>query len=332
MKHQLSKIRVLDTEKALRAAEALLVRPERAKGGPVYVQVPPRDIRTRLELFQPRRPGWGTRTLDTKYVNRLVTRISRKGVIDPVLVVKLEHAHPRTGEIDGHEWVVVDGHHRLEAYRKLEREEIECEWFAGTVREAWDESVRRNERIHLEVQQGDKAEAAWARTLLDWNGKTWSNSKQEVVTLTGCSEGIVARMRRAVKCHANYNINEQSTADRLWGEKLHTKLGADLRAHTWSKVNEVLLDLTPKEQNDADNAAKLARQLNNRMTNLLSNDPETTAHALWLYDRDLCPALVGALQRRIKREAMNARSDAAQGELEESEKLELEKRLTHSPF
>ena len=43
-------------------------------------------------------------------------------------------------------------------------------------------------------------------------------------------------------------------------------------------------------------AAKLAGNLVSRMTNTLSNDPEVTARALWLYDRDLCPTLVDALQ------------------------------------
>jgi hypothetical protein len=227
----------------------------------------------------------------------------------------------------------VDGHHRLAAYGKLKHtEEIKCEWFAGTAREAWDESVRRNEKIHLEVQQGDKAEAAWARTVVDWNGATWNTGKAEMVKLTGCSDGIVARMRKCVRCHADFNKREQTPKDHLLGERLHTKLGPDLRRHTWTAVNRTYRDLKPEEQNKADYAAKLANLLNRRMTNLLSNDPEVTAQALWLYDEDLCPALVDALQRRIESEARNARNDAAQAELEESEMLELEERLKHLPF
>jgi hypothetical protein len=82
MKHQLSKITVSDTAKALRIAEAQIERPEASNGGPAYVQVKPQDIRERLELFQPRRPGWGTRTLETKHVTNLATRIERKGELD----------------------------------------------------------------------------------------------------------------------------------------------------------------------------------------------------------------------------------------------------------
>src|SRR6266851_1630121 len=128
MKHQLSKIKVIDTVKALQEAETQIVRPE-ATGGTVYVQVRPQDIRERLELFQPRRPGWGTRKLETKHVNDLGVRITRKNDMDPVLIVKL-----------GHEWVVVDGHHRIAAYLKLKHPKpIKCEWFAGSVRAAMDE-------------------------------------------------------------------------------------------------------------------------------------------------------------------------------------------------
>lgn len=292
MKHQLSKITVRDTAIAVKEAEARLERPEGADGRPVYVEVLPKDIRTRLELFQPRRPGYGLRELDTSNVNRLAQRIKRKGELDPVVVVKLETANPYTGELDGHEWVVVDGHHRIAAYLKAKWQgTIKCEWFAGTIREAVDESLRRNEIIHLPVQQGDKHEDAWKRVLLGWG------SKKDIVTLTGTSDGIVARMRRAVKWHHEQTTGKARTP---MGEKLVTVLGADLRVHKWTEVNRVILDITPKEWSLDEAAAKLAGQLVRRMTNTLSNDPEVTARALWLYDQDLCPMLVEALRARIQ--------------------------------
>jgi hypothetical protein len=294
MKHQLSKISVRDTAEALQVAEVQLERPEANGGGPVFVQVLPQDIRERLELFQPRRPGYGLRKVDTRYVNKLATRITRKGELDPVLVVKFKSYTSRRG----HEWVVVDGHHRIAAYLKLKRTEpIQCEWFAGTVREAMDESLTRNEKTHLEVDQGDKAEAAWTRTLLDWNGKYWTSSKGEVVRLTGCGEGTVAKMRRAVRWHHNYRTRAEQTP---MGEKLFTNLGTDLSVHSWSKVNSVLPDLTPKEWDMNEGAAKLARALVTRMSNKLSEDPAVTARALWLYDRDMYPKLIEALQDHMR--------------------------------
>lgn len=291
MKHQLSKITVADTAKALQVAEALLERPEVNGSGPVYVQVKPKDIKERLELFQPRRPGYGTRNVDAKHVKKLATRISRKGGnMDPVLVVKLKSYVAR----QGYEWVVVDGHHRVAAYLALKHAEpIRCEWFAGTVREATDEGMNRNEKTHLEVDQGDKAEEAWKRTLLGWG------SKAEVVNITGCGEGTVAKMRRAAKAHRDQITGAENT---VMGEKLYGAFGRELRLCTWSKVNRVLLDLTPREWSIEDAAAKLARNLVMRMTTKLSEDTTVTAKALWLYDREMCSELIGALQEEEKAE------------------------------
>ena len=290
MKHQLSKITVADTAKALQDVEARLERPKVNGEGPVYVQVKPKDIGERLELFQPRRPGYGTRTLETKYVNALATRITRKGELDPVTVVKLKNGLKR----GGHEWIIVDGHHRRAAYLKLKRKEaITCEWFAGSAREATDESLRRNEKIHLRVDQGDKAEEAWKRTLLGWG------SKAEVVRITGCGEGTVAKMRRAAVWHQKHVSGVEKT---LMGEKLHNAFPKGLRQHKWSEVNRVLLDLTPTAWSAHDAAVKLSRNLTMRMTNKLSENLEVTAEALWLYDRTMCPELVEALKKRIESE------------------------------
>jgi hypothetical protein len=296
MKHQLGKITPQVTAEALLEAEARLVKPESTDGRPVDVHLQPQQIKQRLELFQPRRPGYGLHTLDTNHVNALVTRIKRKGELDPPLVVKFGTVNPDTEKVDGHEWVVVDGHHRLAAYQKAEHTApIRCQWFPGGVRAAMDTSVHRNEKVHLRIEQGDKHEAAWVRTLLDWDGKDWRNSKQMVVKLTGCSDGTVAVMRRVVRQHHDYKTGADKKNNPM-GEKLFKQLGSDLSTHPWSKVNMVRLDLSPKEESVHDAAAKLSRQLNSRMPILRTMDPAVIARALWLYDSDLCPKMITALQ------------------------------------
>jgi hypothetical protein len=310
MKHQLNKkITPYATAKALREAERQLVKPEGNGGGPVYVEVHPQDIKERLELFQPRRPGWGTRTLDAQHVKRLTKRIRQKGEIEPLLVVKL-----------GGEWIVVDGHHRTAAYRKLIWDEpIKCQWFAGGVREAMDAGMHRNERTHLPIDQGDKHEAAWTRTALDWDGNKWGSSKDDVANLTGCSPRTVGHMRQAVRHHHDYV--HHGVASGL-GERLSTALGPDLSRYSWNRVNIVRLNVTPEDRDLNWEAASLAKQLDKRMPILRSTDPELTAHALWIYSKDLCPGLVEALQARIEKEERRERNLAAQVELEELERLE----------
>jgi hypothetical protein len=51
-------------------------------------------------------------------------------------------------------------------------------------------------------------------------------------------------------------------------------------------------------------AATLARRINNRLTNSLSKDPETTARALYIYDPSLCEPLASALLSIVKAEAV----------------------------
>jgi hypothetical protein len=289
-KHQLGKITPQVTGKALREAERQLVRPPAENGRePLYVDVRPQDIVERLELFQPRRPGWGLRTVDAQHVKRLATRIKKKGELDPVLVVKL-----------GGEWVVVEGHHRIRAYQKLNWDAtIRCQWFAGGAREAMDAGLYINEKIHLPIDQDDKAEAAWTRTMLDWDGETWRSSKQAVAKLTGCSERMVAYMRQVVRQHHDY---AHHGVVHPIGERLCRVLGPDLSVHSWNKVNTVRLDVTRKEGDLNEAAAALARQLDSRMPILRTTDPEVIARALWLYIKDSCPKLVEALQAHIEKE------------------------------
>ena len=90
------------------------MKPEDNDGRPVYVALKPGDIKQRLELFQPRRPGYGLRKLDNDHVNKLATRIKRKGEIDPPLVVKFETVNRTPGSVDGQEGIArLTRHHRL---------------------------------------------------------------------------------------------------------------------------------------------------------------------------------------------------------------------------
>ncbi|MCW5701755.1 MAG: ParB-like nuclease domain-containing protein, partial [Bradyrhizobium sp.] len=103
MKKRPSQINAQVVADALREAERELEQPSSTER-PLYVNVMPANITTRLELFQPRRFSAGLREVDPKHVKDLATRITRKGDLNPVLVIKL-----------GGCWVVVDGHHRLAA-------------------------------------------------------------------------------------------------------------------------------------------------------------------------------------------------------------------------
>ena len=98
-----------DISLAVAEAEPELVRPPHGKNQ--KMQLPPNQIETRPELFQPR--GFSNSFLDTEHVDKLVKHIATKGELEPPLVVKL-----------GKKWVCVDGHHRIAAYIKQNKKRI----------------------------------------------------------------------------------------------------------------------------------------------------------------------------------------------------------------
>jgi ParB-like nuclease domain len=245
-----------------------------------------KEIETRTDLFQPRGFYLGVYELDKQFVKKLAHEIRIRGELEPLLVIKL-----------GSRWVILDGHHRLEAYKHLEwQEPLNCDWFAGSVREAVDESVRRNSVIKLPMDQPDKFEQAWKRTVLSWpwgGGSSWS-SKSQVCKLCGVSDGTVAKMRRVV---TRYYENSAAT------ELLQERLGAPLKEVSWGRAHAAWLNLEKKTVDEQAQAAKLARLMRSRFADRLSSNPALTARALAIYDPDLPEPLQQYLHEELQKQS-----------------------------
>jgi ParB/Sulfiredoxin domain len=264
-------IAMADAERAL----------ERPNGASRIMNIKPTAVRTRAELFQPRKFSEGFHEVDAKHVKDLKIRIGKKGELDPIIVVKT-----------GGQWVCVDGHHRLAAYGSLKwKETIKCQWFAGSIAEAMDESLLKNEVAKLPINQGDRFEEAWRRTVMG------RGSKSQVVAITGVSDGTVALMRRIFR---SYQAQDAA------GRKLREQRG-DIMVERWEFTRMAWLGIEGGEFDavvDAQaRAARLARRMNSRLTNSLSKDAETTARALYIYDPSLCEPLANALMVILKGEA-----------------------------
>ena len=273
-----------DVEQALAGAAREIKQPPSAKRE--TIEIVPKLIVTRPELFQPR--GFYRGELDAGHVTKLARRIKTKGELDPPLVVKL-----------GRKWVCVDGHHRIAAYTKQSwTGTIRCVWFAGSVSEAVDESVRLNDVAKLEIGRGDRYEAAWQRVVLG------RGSKSEIRRLTGVSDGLIGMMRRVVQAHKRKDA---------FGKELRKKLPS-IKDVTWSNARSAYLNLTPSEWNYREDAAKLARALRNRMHGKLSENKVVTALALALYDPDLPGPLAAAL-RQVKADMSDEDTGELQGDL-----------------
>lgn len=264
-------------KEALEEAEAILVRPKPTNA--TELRIAPSRIKTKPVLFQPRELSYGMRNVDPEHVKKLKRAAEiAEGALDPMLVIKL-----------GKDWVCVDGHHRLAAYGE-DHAAVPCEWFAGTVREAVDQSMALNKKDKLPVPQQDRLEEGWKRTLLN------QGSKREVRLLCGVSEGTVAQMRR---------VKEQAQAQDAGGKLFRERLGAaspkqglqKLMETSWSMAKLMHLGVDDKEVSEELAAARLARRINARLTNTLSRDPEVTARALRLYDPELPEKLMEAWGR-----------------------------------
>jgi hypothetical protein len=254
---------------ALKQAQAELdATPERPTPGQ-RVQLKAADIKTQTELFQPRSFWLGSYELDNNHVQKLEREIELGGELDPLVVIKLKDS-----------WVLVDGHHRLKAYENLERQEpIICEWFAGSVLEASDLSVRSNRVYKLEMNQHDKMEMAWRRVLLG------GYSKQQLVDLCGVAYGTIGNMRKVLSVYNDAESEE--------GKQFRARLKEAGAGHRgiddlpWQFASMTYKGVEPEEISKHEAAVKLAGRMHDRLGDRLSKDPQITASALAIYDRSL---------------------------------------------
>ncbi|WP_172799913.1 ParB/RepB/Spo0J family partition protein [Croceicoccus bisphenolivorans] len=165
------------------AAEASLT------GSPAYLHLD--SIRENSAVFQPRfdsiayAPGRSERHIAE------LARIAKAGTdLDPVTIAAF-----------GDSWYLLDGHHRLEAYRQAGRTEpvpvqaLQSELTgAGRVHWAIQESVRDNKKNRLSMSPTDKMDAAWAAVA---RGDDVSIAK--TAALYGIGPRAVSNMRSARK-------------------------------------------------------------------------------------------------------------------------------------
>jgi hypothetical protein len=270
------------------------------------VRVKPDDIGEIPEIFQPREFTLGLRDHDRIHVKALAQEISNRGELEPVLVIKLKW--------DG--WIVAEGHHRVQAYKELGRgdQEIQCDWFYGSVQEAAIEALRRNNIVKLNISQPNRMEEAWKWVVLRWG------SKAEIIKACGVSDGAVATMRRAVRFvqlldekhkpmqpeHKDFNkavafrkrlqewkrdatVPKEDSTPAEWFDYLTT--------FTWGVAGRMLKGVTEREF-DAEHAAmRIVKRLNGAVGHMLSENPKITARALQILDPTLPPQLITAWRK-----------------------------------
>lgn len=102
--------------------------------------------------------------------------------LEPITVLKV-----------GKRAILIDGHHRLEAYRSQRRKDIPVQWFLGSPKEALLEAGRENSKIRLSMTAGERGEWAWELVCTDLY------SIARIAAGSGVSKRHVSNMRKALK-------------------------------------------------------------------------------------------------------------------------------------
>jgi len=270
-------------EEALADAESRLIR----EGHTSTIFLRPKQIKTMPELFQPRTLSYDGRATNEDHVKVLVDAIKIDGKIEPPpLVIKLR----------GKGFVIVDGHHTLAAYKKVkENEQIECEWFNGTAREAWDEALRRNRKDKLPMHRDDKSQAAWERVLI--GGRTATQIK----AVTGISVRTVRRMGKVKKAARRGGRFQRALIENASG--MQREITDDdsgkaaltcLKRISWRRAWLLYAGVGDREISDEEDAVSLLRKLKGNVPGKLMMRPRVVALALKLYDEHLPEGLTAA--------------------------------------
>lgn len=242
-------------------------------------RLPITEIQTMEALFQPRQCDDET-SKSGAHLGELLRALKARGSLEPIVVLKA-----------GGEWWVVDGHHRLEAYRRKAAEQsgrgkrltyIPVKVLsAETLADAFDVSVEGNSQDRLNMTKEEKLEAAWQRVLLG------VASASRISEVTSISERTVCTMRRSLER----------------ARMLHPSVPFETWA--WLKVKLMLRGELKEcaEMWDEAKAGEWSKLLARTFCGLPSQHPRVFAKALLRYDKEMAKVLAGELARLTAQKA-----------------------------
>ena len=229
-------------------------------------ELPAKEILRNDLIFQHR--------LTSKWISKRHT----EGLLKSLRVSGGKPFPPLTIFWDGAQWVLVDGHHRHEAYIAYQNEQqlptmvVPISIFKGTLDEAIGEALKGNSRDKLLMTSLEKSEGAWRLTL------GTSLSFNEISKSSTRSRSTATNMRRVMKVI------------------LQTHSMEELLQLSWVEAQLVLKGIKVKREFDEDRVTELAQRMANSLLEkfgtTLGRNPEVVFEALCIYDSTLLPALM----------------------------------------
>ncbi|WP_235582359.1 hypothetical protein [Rhizobacter sp. Root16D2] len=162
------------------------------------------------DLYQARGPAdTSGGVVDRNHVAALITVLrGRRGAdLEPVTILVVEDEH-----------ILIDGHHRYEAYRREKRRDIPVRYYGGSPTDALLEAGRENSKARLPMSKGQCSERAWTLVL---SGCAWS--AEQVAVGAGVSGRLVFKMRKRHKSYLAAGEAPPST----WREVCRGDFNAD---------------------------------------------------------------------------------------------------------
>jgi len=231
----------------LTAKEALLwieANAANESGARSPAALPVADIETVEPLFQPR-------PFDEAHAMEIAAAINAGRNVGPLLVYAV-----------GERVLLIDGHHRLDAYRAAGIvAPVPVEFFKGKPKEAVLEARARNSPTKKAMSKLDRLNAAWTLVKLD------KHSKTEIVDATLASKGSVDAMRKALRVLGPEEASECKT----WWQA---------RSACERKTGGTDMTETERRTWMEEQADTWADRLSKTFTNKMVNNPEIAAMAL----------------------------------------------------
>ena len=264
-----------DIEKKL----ATSATPKHTQGN---AEVKVNSIRVAEKVFQWRTPQYNMIPSDD-HIFEMAKATQRTGALEPILVFPVAD-----------EYYVMDGHHRLAAYKTAGwKGDIPAIVFNGSLDEAVREALRRNTKNKLPMTTTDRTEAAW-RLVKEGRSGVWPDSIRETQELCAVGKGTVNRMRDA------------------WTDLQNGQYGniKELEGLSWRQAQAKLKETEEEQSFDEDSwLEERAQNLANDIARAklhLSKNIEVTALALEMLDPGLPEALMAhwAPRRRFDPDAI----------------------------
>jgi hypothetical protein len=235
-----------------------------------------KHINTAQSVLQPR--GMNDISASEEHIKVLVKAIEQNKptyALDPITIWW-----------SGSNYRVIDGHHRLEAYKqvnkagKIKLPSIPVQLFEGSLKDALLESTRLNSKDKLPMTREDKFDRAWKLVCLE------KYTINETANVCGTGSSTISRMRTIL---TEYQVKYPET----WSEEVFRL--------TWKKA---MADGNEEKDYDEEWEIKQAKEWAQRLHKLfgvkLSSQPSIAALALQYYSHDLVPSLIGEWRQEIK--------------------------------